>query len=478
MRISILVLIVFFSGKLSAQLLLEDISKTFKKAEDVQSYALVNPDNFETTTYFKTKNDLSIYQFSSGFLLKDSLVIEGLPRTLTTILGGTIANESSNRLYFTDENLKSIYTYSFDLKAKKADSLARFEMPLNEYITQIFEHKNAMYVFTISKDESWVRVYAFKNKTQPIVQTYSLDGFQIVGQDGANLSFKEVIRKSNSFEFPYSIEYIKPDFQSQLMQVAARRKMYVENEKIYLSFDYNPEKTSWVVLDLEAHSIRFQQTDLPKISLEDKAGFQFNSFLHERMVYSLKKNMDTLKVNVVDFETNEIVKTFDGTKEKIDFSNTELFYNPGRNKEFKQYKSAKPFFKKTKNSYWGIGVFTEKDGYAVTIGAIKENPNNAFLVGDIFLNTLVIAAGSDVGYEPILMNLSETEFQSSFFETKLTFELRHQLGTLEPNAEHKINFFLSENPKVKNPFVFKRLSYYVLSYYDAKKDKIYFRKFD
>lgn len=472
------IIIFLISNSFYAQILLEDITKSFKKSEDVVSYSLVNPDNFETTSYHKTKKDLSIYQFSSGFLLKDSLTISVLNSELHSILGGTIENESKNRLYFTDENFKSIYTYSFDLKSKKVDSIAHFQIPFNEYVTQIFEHKNAMYMLTISKDESWIRVYGFNDKPQPIVQTFSLDGFRVRTAKNSSLSFKDLIMKSNSFEFPYSIELIKPDFQPQLIQAAARRKMYVRDEKIYISFDFNPNQTSWIVLDLKEHGVRYHQTSLPEISADEEEENYYNSFLQDEFVFSIKKTSATLKIEILEFETNKVIKNFVGTQEKIDFRNTDLFYNPGNNRPFKLYKSSKPFFKKTKSSYWGIGVFAEKDGISITVGAVKENPNTSFLIGDVFLNGLIIVAGNDVGYEPILQNLAPYEFKSSFFESKLDRNFSHQLGELEPNAEHKINFFLSENPKAKNVFVFKRLSYYVLSYYDAKDNKIYYRKFD
>ncbi len=479
MRVIISIFLGLMCHFLQGQTVLETLSEPPKKSDKQKDfYALVNSNNFETFFFNKKKTELSVHLFSSGFLLKDSLVISDFNPKLTNIIGGRVDNETQPRLYFTDEDFSSIYTYAFNLKTKKQDSIARFEIPKNEYVTQIFEHKNGLYLFTISKDESWVRVYGFKNNAQPLVQTYSLEGFIVTTATEKELKFKDLIRRSNSLEFPFTIEHIKPDFQPQLIQVAARRKMYVQDEKIYLSFDYNPEKTSWIVLDLKEHSVRFHETNLPKIVSNGDVDSKYNTFLHERFIYTLKKTNDTLKIEIIDFETNEVAKRFVGTPEKIDFSNTELFYNPGNNKPFKLYKGPKPFFKKTRNSSWGISVFTEHDGISMTVGAVKENPSAALLAADIFLNAVVIAAGSEVDYEPILMNFSEIEFQSSFFESKLDLNLRHQFGELEPNAEHKINFFLSENPKVKNVFVFKRLSFYVLSYYDDKDEKIYFRKFD
>ena len=481
MRVIISIFLGLMCHFLQGQIVLETLNESQKKGDKQKDfYALVNSNNFETFFFNKKKTELSVLLFSSGFLLKDSLVISDFNPKLTNIIGGRVDNETQPRLYFTDEDFSSIYTYAFNLKTKKQDSISCFEIPKNEYVTQIFEHKNGLYLFTISKDESWVRVYGFKNNALPLVQTYSLEGFIVTTATEKELNFKDLIRKSNSLEFPFTIEYIKPDFQPPLMQVAARRKMYVQDEKIYLSFDYNPEKTSWIVLDLKEHSVRFHETNLPKIVSNEDVDSKYNTFLHEQFIYTLKKTNDTLKIEIIDFETNEVAKNFVGTPEKINFSNTDLFYNPGNNKPFKLYKGPKPFFKKTRNSYWGVSVFAEHDGISMTVGAVKENPSAALLAADIFLNAVVIAAGGDVGYnyDPILMNFSEIEFQSSFFESKLDLNLRHQFGELEPNAEHKINYFLSENPKVKNVYVFKRLSYYVLSYYDDKDEKIYFRKFD
>uniref|UniRef100_UPI00404AB874 hypothetical protein n=1 Tax=Flavobacterium sp. TaxID=239 RepID=UPI00404AB874 len=475
----VLILLSCQNSQLFAQIKLHEQEEVFsRKNKFEQFYAAVNDQSYETFFFIKTEDSLQINQFSVGFLPKDSITVQPEINNIKSIIGARFDNPRKPRLFFTNEDYSSIYTLAVDFNTKKADSIVSFAIPNDEYVTNVFEHENAFYLLTTSKNESWLRVYTFKDKPKPIVQTFNLEQFQIQFNDKTNWDFKQVIRQSNSFEFPYGIEYIKNDFQPPLMQAAARRKMYVDNQKIYFSFDYNTKQTHWILLDLKEQTTRFYQTPLPDLVSKNTDYKTCNSFWHDNKVYGIKTSKDSIKVEILDFETKEIIRKLTGSAGKINFKNTDLFYNPGNKNAFKKYKSAKPFLKKTKSSYWGISVFYEQDGILLNIGAIKENPNTTFLAADIFINALVIASGSSYTYNPILLDFAEKDFKSSFFETKLDKQFIHHLGELKPNAEHEINFFLSENPKFKNVYVFKRLSFYVLSYYDSKEEKIYFRKFD
>jgi hypothetical protein len=467
-------------SKLHAQTKLyeEDIEFTNKNRFD-QFYGAVNSETLETFFYTKTEDSLYLKRFSVGFIPKDDLKLKlELPKELKTMVGSRFENESKSRLYFTNKEFSTIYSLSIDLHTKTADSIYTFKIPLDEYVCQVFEHQNAFYLFSISKNEPWIRIYTFRNNLKPIIQTFNLDDFQVAKESNGFWNFKELIKKSNTLEFPYSIELIKEDFQPQLLQVAAKRKMYIDGGKIYISFDFNAKSTSWIVIDLKNQQTTYHETPLPTIVSKTTSDKNFNSFWYQNKVFAIKATSDSLKINIVDFETKSIVKQVQGNSKSIDFANTELFYNPGENKTFKKYKGSKHFLKKTKTSFWGISIFEENEGVLMQIGAVKENHNTTLIVGDIFLNGLMIAAGSDVGYEPILQGFSGIDFKTSFFESKLDFNFVHHLGSLEPNAEHKMNYFINENRNVTHAYIFKRLSYYVLSYYDFKENKIYFRKFD
>ena len=474
-----LLLLFLFSGQwLGAQELLQTHEIQFSRKGNAKFvYPVVDESNLESYLLLHDPNFLKIYHYSLGFLLKDTLTLANSQLRLNNgILGARIQNPGQVRYFWTDEEISKIYSATIDVSHAKVFSFEPTDIQAHEWVIQAFSHQNTFYVLTSGKKERWLRLYAFDQNEKPVITTIPMSDFELLNSENQKLNLQEVLRRETTLEFPYAIERIDANMPTQLMQSAKKRKMYVEKNRLLISFDFNSKYTEWLLLDLKEKSVTRHRTDYETIVTDEPDMRLQNSFYHQGKVYQIQRIPEGGLLRVVDFEKNNVLAHFPLGLEKIEYRNSALFFQPTERKPIREFKKEKFFYRKAKNSHWGVTVYPSQDHLWLTVGAVKENLYTSYLIGEFFLNAVVMASGG--GYAPFILGLSPEMYQSVFFDVKLDVSNRHRAGQVGPTAHTKIGIFLNDFPDAQQITVFKRGSYYVLGYYIPTDKKYYLRAFD
>lgn len=462
--------------EVSSQELLHTQDINFSRRGNPFVYPFVNPNNFESYVLFYDQNFVKLNQYSLGFLLKDTITLNSADfRISGNVIGARVQNPNQMRYFWTNNNASRILSATIDLDHRVVFPFNPVEFQAHELLVQAFNHNNSFYVLTTSKKDLWLRLYVFQEGEKPSITTFNMRDYRFINEHGRKMNIMEVLRRDSSLEFPFAIERIDEDFPTSLVQAAKKRKLYVDRNQLLISFDFNPNYTEWLVVNLDDMSTEIIETYYIKVE-EANDNRLHNSFYHQGKVYQIQRTTDGGHIRVLDLNKGTILAQFDMSSDEIKHRNGPLMFLPDNNKAVREFKREKFFYRKARNSHWGLTVYPANDHLWVTVGAVKENIQTAQLIGEIFLNLAVVATGGL--YTPYFTGLSPEMYQMSFFDLKLDALHRHRKGEMGPTAHTKIGSFLSNFPHADHVSVFRRGSYFVLGYYLPNEQKYYLRFFD
>ena len=477
MRIFKLFLILMLSQSASSQILLQKQSIDFdRRPSERNVHTLIDEKNLETYVFFQDKQFFKVFQYSLAFLSKDSMDLTKLDPKWH-IIGSRMDSIDRPQLFWVNDEFSEIISLTYDLNQKLIKNSSLVNLAHQEFVCQMFTHQNIFYVLTISQRDPWFRIYEFKNLEKPIITTFRFPEYTIDLEDNKKLTFNKIFNHKSAVEFPFTLEYIKAEQPSDLLSVVKKRKMYVENGKLIMSFDFNPKQTHWIIVDLASKKESFKITPFPDFSSDLKNKTNYNSFLIKDQIFTIQNSKSEIQLGVSDWNGHVLSKFKAHRNEEISFKNGPSYFQPKQNKEARMFRKNKYFIKKLRASHLGISAYASDDQLWVVAGGLSENLQLSYVAGDVFLSAMLAIAGQGYGYIPMLQNFTPSDYKTSFFELKMNLNFQPQAGEMPMTSYVKINQFLQEIPEAEQLIIFRRGLYDVLGYYLPKERQFYFRQF-
>lgn len=407
------------------------------------------------------KEKVTVLKYNKFLFFSDSISINRPEKEYKFMAGYSFENNGNPCVYWASEGFKKLQSVAFDFE-NKTTKITDFQFAFaNESILNTFSENNFFYILTLPKEDDKLKIYALRNG-KAYEKTIDFSSYKFVEEKGKTINFNDLIVQNG-------LELIDSKTLNPLFQTVGKSKMYIQGNQMILTFDATSQ-TQVLKIDLNTFSVSEQIIPQQMLVKTGKS----NSYFHQNKLYQLKVSAEELAVAAIDLKSGEILKKYYAdTKDTISFRNSPLLSQTG-SKNGKPIKNTKKFLQRLDVSEVGLSVYQTKNQTMLTVGGIKNvNTTGGILLG-ITAGSAMIATGAD---GDISSFFNEGTLQSNYFEALFDSKFEHQNVAQLPIAFDAISQFLDEN-NVKLQSVFPFENYYILSYYDSKKEEFVMRKFE
>lgn len=475
-KLTLICFLVLFQALSSQTLLQKQPIEFAKKAKNRSIHTVVDEKNLETYVFIKDQDFFKLYQYSLAFLKKDSMQLPILDKKWN-VIGSRMDSISRPQLFWVSEDFTEIVSLTYDLNQDIIKNSNPTILANQEFVCQMFTHQNIFYILTVSQKDPWFRLYEFRGLEKPIITTFRLPDYTIPRDEKRDMDFTNILSHKSAVEFPFTIEYIDPKTPHNLLSVSKKRKLYVDQGKMMISFDFDPEKTHWIFVDLKEKKISFKTTNYPSFKGDKRKTNHYNSFLFNDAIFTIQSSRDEIQMGISDWDSQSI-KLFKASRnEEITFKNGPVFFQPKQDKEPRMFRKNKFFLNKLVNSHMGISVYNAGNELWVNAGGLNENLHLAYIAGDVFVEAIMMSQLDGFGYVPMVSDFAPSDYKMSFFDLKMDLNFNPLAGEMPFTSYANINQFLQTIPEAQDIIIFRRGIYDVLGYYLPKEKQYYYRQF-
>ncbi len=450
-----LLLNLLVSLSLFSQIRLNDVKIELKKSSDFhQMVTSANLQTKEIISFVSDKDKITAIKFNNSIFFSDSLSLNK-PDNYRFLIGSYFVENNNPISYWSNENLSEFYGIVFDFQNKNSSQF-KFDLNLKEdNVYSEFAENGRYYFISQRKNAEELNITILNGmKLEKIRLDFSK--FKFIDEQ-ESISFNELLEK-------YGLTKIEENGYNSLFTTSKKIKFYLRKDKIIITLDINPNST--VVLEVNLITSEIKETTY-KISIEENFNTT-NSLLFENKLIQLKANKSLFKVDVFDFENNNLLKAFQIKAENDDSTLGKDFYSQSGSNYTKKIKTSKKFLRKASNGNLGASLYNYKNTYIGTIGSIRETLSN----GDVLVGVLGIATIA-AGYDTGLVGLTDDyTVQSNAFDVTFNTNFESINSESEPLFIDKISSVISENKYSKLDHYFPYKDYFILSYYDSKNKEV------
>jgi hypothetical protein len=444
--------LLFYKSVLLGQTVLNSYPLDLKKYD--QANQVLNVENTITHDVFvfatNTEN-VTVLKYNSALFLKSELTVARANLEGYSIVGYSFSEDENPTLYWATEDYKSIIVAKYYLEDKTYKMLS-FKFPaLSQSVITTFQKNNLFYILTKDKVQPILIAYIFKNGVVE-EKAFDFSGFTFQNRKTQFLTFNDIVKEN-------PIEKIESDDYNPLYKSAQRSKVYMLDNRIVLSLDYNPKKTQVFDMNLENHDLIEKNFDQSETQSPKKSS---NSFLYQDKIYQINATQDELIFDVKNYNSGEILKSFKVTKnDTIRFKSSPLLMQ-GETERTREIKKTSKFLQRLSYLDIGLSVFKSGQTTMVTLGGVPRPERMYYTVND----------------ELFSFDYTQTfHSESVFFESTLDRNNEFFKRIQQPLALDNINYFLDQNKKATFPNILKFRDFYILGYFDSGTKQYIMRKF-
>ncbi|WP_431243417.1 hypothetical protein ACQ9BO_01815 [Flavobacterium sp. P21] len=413
---------------------------------------LINAENVKTHEVFVFASDnkiINILKYNKSLFLanqfKDTLRAE----QKRTLIGYSFGEDGNPTLYWGSENHKNIRIIKYNLETKTSNPLS-FDFPANTgNVITSFQKNNTFYILSKEKDQDHLLLFEFRNEKCEI-KMFDFTPFSFKNEKGQGVSFSALV------QYHYPIEKIESDDFSSLDKSENKSKMFIQDDGIVLTFDYNAKRTQTFHLNFETNAVTEKLFDTPATQTPSTT----NSFYLEKKLYQISANSDQLLFSIKDFDSGKSIKNVSISKnDSISFKNSPMFLQVNGEKPIK-LKTTSKFLKQLSTVNSALSAFKSKQYTFITFG------------GFVAYQTLGLS------YNGMDFNNVQNASKMVFFDVALSSDSEFVNNSrLEPLAIDNLNYFLSTSKNISLVSILKVPDFYILGYYDNATKSYAMRKF-
>ena len=291
------------------------------------------------------------------------------------IIGYSISDGIYSILYSNSIQTKFV-ALQFDIHQKTV-SEKKIKLKFNrERYVQSVVHANNLYIFTVERLNSSLKLFSFDEEFNPIL--HEIDLLEV--EEDLNKNNKRSTSLYHLFlnsrgAIPYvDIGKIDTENHNTLEATSRKVKFYHHKNKVLFTFDQLLDKTKVVEIDL--NSITKTITDYVK---PDNNGDYFeknNSFLHEDRIYHLACSKEKFLFFITDLNTKKLLKKFEVLRDDlIPFKNYSITQEDGglipflQKNRTRELEKTSQFIHKLNHGDLGISVCKIDNNYNIVLGA-------------------------------------------------------------------------------------------------------------
>ncbi len=479
----ILVAWVIFSAPLIAQKQVVELDNitysNFIKEET--AFSLSNSETGELALVIPDKRTVAAYLFNENFELTDSITAESLRIKFKDIIGYRVTDTHYTTLFAT-ENKHFLGVVDFDFETGKTRT-EQLDINLSsEEVLETVTHNNRFFLLSINDDFEGLIV-------RELMENGTLHKTEL--KINEPVSIKDLLtrrnkpdevdkRKGSVFNEPFVPEIVEIDNKNpnSLETTSKLNKLYAKDNNLILTFDNFEAFTLVYFIDLSDFSVTEKR--FPQEMVDGKYLEKSNSFLFEEKLFQIAVSDDKLILNISDFKTGDIIRSFRATKERpIIFKNTNLNQKNGMFmgiNEIRYLDDTAQFLRKVNNGLPGIAITQINNNYQLTIGGTQVLGGGG--------GGMMMAGGGVVGgaaggmvvsiyFNPTYSSYgSYNNTKSIYIESIFDAQFNHIQGYPLENVFDKVKMYQDSFEKISAEEVFAHNGKLYFGYYN-KKSEVY-----
>lgn len=457
----------------------QEVVKTFPLIlkGDKNVFQIIDKERNEISLFLTDKKEVSVLKFSPNFVLLDSLTVERPDTNFESILGFT-SNESTKQIFWKKNNDKEILRQSIDFSGKlSTEKNYTLDKKQEKQVLELSEN-NKFIVVTVVKNSNKLKFYIIDNLGEKTEKEIDLGDTEFFNSNYQSVTIYSVLQENFlPSENTYPMQKITAESQVSLTAASKKRKYYIENNRLQITFDNSSFKTQVLTINLYDFSFSKKDYNQPIIKKGNFAYITSNSFVFKNNLYQMKVTSDFMIFTIKDLD-NTIIKEFKVTKdEEISFKNDQIIQiGSDLGSGNKTLNNSSQYLRKISILNPGISCYTLNGKTLVTIGSVSEaSQSNAFSLG---MFGLVGSLASIMITNPVLDNFNayanrKVVYFNCYFDEKFNSSKEN----LESTAFDKLDAFTKNFKTISSPTAFKINKDFYFGYYNSKQKEYKILKF-
>jgi hypothetical protein len=460
-----------------SQDLLSETPIALKKNRDV--FQTVNVDSNLVNLFISDNIKVKAIQFNEEMKIVDSISADRPnPKTYANMIGYN-SSKGSTRLFWSSNDLEEIFTQLYDFTNRKVETKKHSLVFKDEKVLQKFTENENFYILTVVKKTNVFKFHIFDKEGQYSEKVIDLSNFRFFASEYTKKTLYGMFEVNLlPFEIPFTLQKIDADNPTSLTDAAKKRKCYVTNNQLIITFDLNFDFTQVLIIDLVNFTATEKIVKKHAIAMVEFARLNSNSFYFQNKLYQIKSSQDLLYLTVKDLDDNLIKEYFTDENKPLNFKNSEIYQEGGDFGGGKRVlENTSQFIRKVNNSNSGLSCYKIGENTLITFGAVSAVQQSGVQAGlgqFGFIGALISA----VAFNPTMESFNSYSNRKVVkAEGLFDKNANHLKGDLQPLAFDKIRTFVDKKKDVSSQTLFKMNSIYYLGYYDNKTANYIIRMF-
>lgn len=464
----LIVLVVFLTQTISSQEVIFTSNNLLKKSASLikDVIPIVNKKNGDIAFFIADAKNVYGYKIDENFKLINKIKSEEKARKYKVLIGSSIFDEDSYRIFLTNKNQNKFASIQFSFKDGES-SYKEFELKKSERFIQTLNYKDEFYLISGSKLTNRLYISSFDKEGNSKRNNIDTRDLRFIDTNGKATNLLSLLIKTDN------ITKFEENTPTSVELASEERKMYVRDDVAFFTFDHHKMFTQ--VLNIDLNSLTASSFQFKKPSLGKKSK-RTNSFVNGETIFTLATTKEKFTVEVLDFKTGNLIKEYSASKnDSIQFKNTPIIQEGGMYDDYRELGKTKRFLRRIAKGNTGISARRVNNQYHLTIGGYIVQKNN----GGMMMPFGGIAIGS-IGTATVFFNPAQIAFDSfsnnkaTRIESLFDLDFNHIKGEIKENAFDKMKDFKSSS---KGSVVFKYKDFFIKTKYNSSSKDFNFRKF-
>jgi hypothetical protein len=426
-----------------------------------RAFQIPNKTNNNLGLFFFNKKESKAFLFDNSMNEKSSIEFDAILNKYSSPLGGIVTNQNKFIFIVCNNTSDKFAVGEFDFNSKKA-KFKESEIELKkERFLQHFAVEGSFYILTINNRSSILNLYRFNNQGEHKKEVIDLGETNFRHWNNNIVPLTTLLYSPFGKALETPLQKINTKTPNSLEITASPSKMFIENNKLYLALESNRSVTQAITIDLDNFSQTVTTFNKPFIA-NVVNGRKSNSFIFDNKYFGVTGASDIVKMEIKDFDTREVLKTYEIKKgENIPFKNAAIYFEgTGLGNRSKQIDNTNRFLRNISRSEVGISVFNQNGNNVITLGSFKEG-----------------VSGFGIGYGPIAAVYSYTTTKSTFIKCKFDKNYNYLEGVVKSNVLDSLKKFVDENGKGSHEEFTKVSDGYLYGSFNKSLNKYVVRRF-
>lgn len=405
------------------------------------------------------------------------------PKEKSTYLGYS-KNDQNYYTYWDNAKEEEIFVKKLDFKNKIVTNSKIPFVLKDEILFTSMTVNNVFHALTILKNTNTINVYIF-NEGQLEKKSIDCSNLKFINYENRPVNFWKLYSERKTPFYNDGFRNINTETNSSLVLSTQKKKVYLDNESLILSFDNNYTFNQNLIINLKDYTVTQKVVQQESVLLKDDFSHtESNSFILNDKVFLIKTSDEQIFVTIKDLENNIFKKIIYSTTDLGSFINSDVIQENESTKNKRILEKPNQFVRKVHASNPAITGIYENNKYYMTIGCVSEpQQSTGSIIAAGIISGVVGGVVGGLAYSLITHN-NQAEGVNSYSNKKIIYlrcvlddNLNHVDEKIGDTNFDKLRAFIEEDKTHEYPSVFAVGKKLIYIGYDTKKKTYDFYQF-